>query len=486
MRSLRTQILVVLLGVTLVPLGLVCVLSWQMLEAATGLGFHGEVEAALRLGAEEARDRHRAEAAALRAAEALLERAPLPGCGPASELLGGLGLKTLCQAPGASLPPAASALEPSVPGPGGKQQGQDGRGPQLGVLRYEDGTLLYWHPSERPAAESFERLRTASVSYAHLSRLRSGLTRRFLWIYLLLGCALTVGAFVLGRRFSVRILDPVERVMKAVARIGAGQSGVRLGERPRGELGELMGAVERMDRELQHGRERLIFLEKVSHWQEVARRLAHEIQNPLTPIQLIGQELRAKYHSADPGFAGLLDSSVEIIENEVASLRRLVGTFSSFARLPGPQPRPLDLTELLGGFLDSRRALHPEVEIAYEGPAYLLIEADADLLRLVLRNLVDNSVEAMGGRGRITVRLERLAPGAVAELLFRDTGPGVPADLRERIFDPYVSSRSRGSGLGLAICRKIALDHGWELDLAPSEAGACFRLRLGSAKGGAA
>jgi nitrogen fixation/metabolism regulation signal transduction histidine kinase len=163
---------------------------------------------------------------------------------------------------------------------------------------------------------------------------------------------------------------------------------------------------------------------------------------------------------------------VDIVETEVASLRRLVQTFTSFARLPEPRPEPLDLTALLKSFIESRAVVHPQIVLCLEAESPVVVQADADLLRQVLRNLLDNSVEAMKGRGRVEYRL------GPKELLIQDTGPGVAPELREHIFDPYVSGRSRGSGLGLAICRKILFDHGWDIELLQIAGGAAFRIRF--------
>jgi nitrogen fixation/metabolism regulation signal transduction histidine kinase len=121
---------------------------------------------------------------------------------------------------------------------------------------------------------------------------RSVVAGRFLALYLALTGALTAVAVLIARRRALRILGPVSGLMEAVRRIGVGETALELGPRPKGEMGELMDAVERTGRELAQSREKLVYLDKVAHWQEAARRLAHEIQNPLTPIQMICQELR--------------------------------------------------------------------------------------------------------------------------------------------------------------------------------------------------
>jgi nitrogen fixation/metabolism regulation signal transduction histidine kinase len=233
------------------------------------------------------------------------------------------------------------------------------------------------------------------------------------------------------------------------------------------ELSDLAHAFNRMVREIREGRERIEYLQRVSAWQEFARRLAHEIKNPLTPIQLAIQEVKSKYRGDDPRFRAVLDESHEIIEEEVAVLRRLTGEFSSFARLPRVTPREMDLGEFLSDVCPSLESFARSRNVALtcrEPDRPLPVEIDTAMLRRVLDNLVHNAVEAIerGGReGRVDI--EATATGSTVTVRIVDDGPGIDAENLEDIFAPYYTTRPDGTGLGLAIVKKVVLEHGGTL-----------------------
>jgi two-component system nitrogen regulation sensor histidine kinase NtrY len=225
----------------------------------------------------------------------------------------------------------------------------------------------------------------------------------------------------------------------------------------------------------------------VSAWQEVARRLAHEIKNPLTPIQLAVQELASKYTGGDPAYTRLLATAQEIMNEEVGSIRRLVDDFSAFAKLPKVEPAPLDLAQVVEDFARA----HPEWQQGLELATSEHVGALCDRMMLgrVLANLVENASQAAtaaGRKPRIRITVASSAAEHAAQLLVDDNGPGVTETVRDRIFDPYFTSKEQGTGLGLAIVRKIMLDHGGDvrLDDKPSPlGGARFVVTLPTADG---
>ncbi|HEU4952450.1 MAG TPA: ATP-binding protein [Holophagaceae bacterium] len=220
--------------------------------------------------------------------------------------------------------------------------------------------------------------------------------------------------------------------------------------------------------------------EKRAAWQEVARRMAHEVKNPLTPIQLTAQRLlrRAREERLDPE---TVRSGAETILGEVASLARLVDSFSRFAKLPAPNFGPCDAGDLVRQVASLYGPNHPRVAWRMDIPEGPFPAAwDADLVKGALINLVDNALGALEGRaedgGTVGLRLER-RNGDYA-LIVEDDGPGVPEEARGRLFEPYFSTKRKGTGLGLAIVRRTAEDHGGEVLYEPLEPGSRFILRL--------
>jgi nitrogen fixation/metabolism regulation signal transduction histidine kinase len=235
----------------------------------------------------------------------------------------------------------------------------------------------------------------------------------------------------------------------------------------------------------------LIQAQRDAAWGEVARRLAHEIKNPLTPIQLSAERLRRRYldRMEDDEFE-VLDRATRTIVNQVAAMKKMVNAFSEYARVPHVSLETLDLNQLVREVLDlyrgsgSRSAIEDRLKAQ---PAN--IDGDAGRIRQLLHNLLKNALEALGGRSDASVVISTQAgmeaPGAYVELCVDDNGPGFQADELDSIFEPYVSSKPKGSGLGLAIVKKIVEEHNGMIAAETSPAGgARIRIRLQASEAG--
>jgi nitrogen fixation/metabolism regulation signal transduction histidine kinase len=219
-------------------------------------------------------------------------------------------------------------------------------------------------------------------------------------------------------------------------------------------------------------------------WAEVARRLAHEVKNPLTPIQLSAERLRRRFIGRlAPDDTELLDRATHTIVSQVDALKAMVNAFGDYARPPQLSARPLALHALIGEVLDlyenDQRMLLSRRFAAEE----LMVRADAGRLRQALHNLLKNALEAIGEtqKPRIDIGTQRIEEGgrAYAELTIADNGPGLPDGFGERWFEPYTTSKAKGTGLGLAVVKKIAEEHGGSVRAETrADGGALFALRL--------
>jgi two-component system nitrogen regulation sensor histidine kinase NtrY len=211
-------------------------------------------------------------------------------------------------------------------------------------------------------------------------------------------------------------------------------------------------------------------LERLAAWQEVARRVAHEIKNPLTPIQISADRLRRRLLPAlqdDPVHGPILEECLGQISKQVRVIRDLVREFSEFAKLPEPNFDRVLIVDCFQSLLDDYRFTHPQCRFEFEVDQKLLktlVRADREYLRRLFVNLADNALQSMEDaqtpEPRFRVRMESGDDNiSMLRIVFEDNGPGIPESMREKIFDPYMTSKASGLGLGLAIVRRIAIEH---------------------------
>ncbi len=347
--------------------------------------------------------------------------------------------------------------------------------------------------------------------YHQLEASRVELYQGYLRVFAMLLGITALMTIVLGAALARGLTKRINRLGAAINVVAQGDLSVRVPVTGTDELTDLARTFNRMIAEMAQSRARIEFLQRVGAWQDMAQRLAHEIKNPLTPIQLAVQECHKKYAGDDPRYRQLLDTTLEIVEEEVGTLRRLVGNFSEFARLPHAELAPASLSDFLRdcesslGHLEDpslgegspdNEPLGQNVEIRWEVPDEIItVAVDRQMLRRVLVNLVRNGVQAIrdarmrksapshdeeegGVLGHVVVSAEREGDGA--RIVVEDDGPGIADSVRGRIFDPYFTTKSDGTGLGLAIVKKVVVEHGGEIEATASRrlGGARFVLRL--------
>jgi signal transduction histidine kinase len=291
----------------------------------------------------------------------------------------------------------------------------------------------------------------------------------------LLGLAIAV---LLGVLWSSQISRPVERLAAYSDRLARGEWDEPLEMRSVRELETLVAALERMRTDLQGYRDRLVVSERHAAWSQMARKVAHEVRNPLTPIAISVADLRRSYELQRPDFPQILEQAARTISEEVETLKRLLNEFTEFARLPAPRFERCGVARLL----DDLAALYGrdvgEGRLRFASDASdREIEADAGQLRQALVNLIKNGLEAIADSGRVTVSAH--AAGTTLEIEVADTGPGLAAEQRASLFVPGFTTKAHGSGLGLTIVERIVNDHHGSIAVESEPGrGTTFRIRL--------
>lgn len=262
-------------------------------------------------------------------------------------------------------------------------------------------------------------------------------------------------AFGVARRIS----EPLHDLTEATRRVAAGDLEARVTTASQDEFRTLVDSFNQMAGDLAQQRAELERSNRLAAWAEMARQVAHEVKNPLTPIQLATEHLRRVYADRRSDFEATLESCTDTILKQVRTLRGIVTEFSSFARPAQVGAEPIDLSGLVAGAARPYLGiLPPQVTLALEAPPVPGVRGDRRLLERAVVNLIENALQAVGERGAIEVRVG--ADAGVARVEVVDSGPGLDAEARRRLFQPFFSTKTGGSGLGLALVRKIAQDHG--------------------------
>ncbi|HKW19473.1 MAG TPA: ATP-binding protein [Terriglobales bacterium] len=292
---------------------------------------------------------------------------------------------------------------------------------------------------------------------------------------LLAVCAGLVLAILLSSWSAQRVTKPVEELARAARELAEGNWNATADVRASGELGELAESFNRMTRELLNQQERLVQAERVAAWRELARRLAHELKNPLFPLQLTVENLlRAREQTAaragapaphgsaprEQEFDEIFRESATTLLAEISNLKNIVAKFSDFSKMPQPHFQPVKVNELIGEVakLHQAQLTKAQVECKLECEGETTIAADPDLLHRALSNLILNAIDAMPNGGRLTLRGRGQADAARIEV--SDSGQGLTPQECANLFTPYYTTKSQGTGLGLAIVQSVVSDHG--------------------------
>jgi signal transduction histidine kinase len=307
------------------------------------------------------------------------------------------------------------------------------------------------------------------------------LQRRVISTAMLVGGIGILIAILASLWFAARVTRPVVSLAEAARRVAAGDLGTKVEVESSDELGELAASFNRMTEDLLQQKDRAVQAERVAAWRELARRLAHELKNPLFPLQVTVENLMRARQKSPELFEEVFQESTTTLLAEINNLKTIIGRFSEFSKMPQPQPQPTQLNEIVDSVLrvfhaqlqeKSQIAVHTELDAALPE-----ISADPDLLHRALQNLVLNAIEAMPEGGELSIRTQTSGDGV--SLSVSDTGPGLTQEECGRLFTPYYTTKQHGTGLGLAIVQSVVSDHGGKISVeSAKEKGTTFRIEL--------
>jgi nitrogen fixation/metabolism regulation signal transduction histidine kinase len=284
-------------------------------------------------------------------------------------------------------------------------------------------------------------------------------------------------AVLFGAMVARLLTKPMDDIVEAAGRISRGEWDADVISFSKGEAGRMAEAFNRMIYDLRRSRDRVIQTERVGAWREAARKVAHEIKNPLSPIQVSAEDLLSAYQPNDPHFEKVLRQSTRTISEEVAAIKRFVDEFASFARTPQPQFTQVRVDDLLDDAANAFPTERKQNRVTVAPSDRLTITGDPELLRQALVNLIKNGLEAGGPDGKVLLSADE--DEETVQLIVDDTGPGVSAEMKERLFTPYATDKPGGTGLGLVIVQGIAADHGGTVTVGENpQGGARFTLHL--------
>src|ERR1700686_5090255 len=305
---------------------------------------------------------------------------------------------------------------------------------------------------------------------------------------MLVGGAGILVAVLASLWFAARVTRPVVSLAAAARRVAAGDLGTKVEVESSDELGELAASFNRMTEDLVQQKDRTLQVERVAAWRELARRLAHELKNPLFPLQVTVENLmRAKQKSPEM-FEEVFHEGTATLLAEINNLKTIIGHFSEFSRMPQPRRRPTQVNDVVHSVL---RVLHAQLhnnelenndknKIAVRtelADALPEISADPDLLHRALQNLVLNAIDAMPQGGELTIRTAILRDRI--EISVSDTGSGLTQEECGRLFTPYYTTKQHGTGLGLAIVQSVVSDHQGSISVSSKkDHGTTFHVEL--------
>jgi two-component system, NtrC family, nitrogen regulation sensor histidine kinase NtrY len=346
------------------------------------------------------------------------------------------------------------------------------------LVRRGSDVYVYSKPIAGPGMKKLAGEYAKARALVEKARARD-LRRGFFWTLVLAAAAIWAVCLVALTLVTSRITRPMEQLTAGLAELASGNLDARLAPRGHDEIGKAMWAFNDSAERLRQGQERLVHVTRLASWQTLARKMAHEVKNSLTPIRLTMEEILARRGERDERF---LEQACQIVVDEVVTLEKRVRAFSQFAAEPPVQLAAIDVNALVEERICFLKNGHPSITYETRFDAGAKAIADEDLIKGVITNLLENAAEAAGSNGVVLGKTYAVNGKIAIEV--HDSGPGLSENALGSLFEPTISFKKSGMGLGLSIARRSALMSGGDIESIEGElGGAAFRVTLPRANG---
>ncbi len=338
------------------------------------------------------------------------------------------------------------------------------------LKEHNDIYLMVGRFIDHKVIDHIDKTNGAAAEYYRLKTRISDMQIKFSMVFIFIALLLLLAAISWGTIFATKIVNPIQKLVRATEKAKNGDLTVQVPENSgdKDEISVLSSAFNRMIKQIDRQQRDLLIAQRALAWSDVARKVAHEIKNPLTPIHLASERLSRKFSNQVTDKAEF-DKYVQMIVRHTDDIKKIVSEFVNFARLPAPVFVHCDLILLVKSLVESRKLINDTITYEFiTSEQYLDFICDTTQINQIIINLLKNSEESIGGGktqpGNIIVTIAKTDSNVT--LAVEDNGIGFPINLIDKVTEAYVTSRSKGTGLGLAIIKKIAQDHCGILDLA--------------------
>ncbi len=346
------------------------------------------------------------------------------------------------------------------------------------IIIVKKGGEYYAELMPRELTEAFINLKNISDTLYQLRFLKQYILPVSVLSISMLTVPILIGVFFVSLYVAKNITVPIEAIANGTKIIAGGNLDYKVQVHTHDEIGDLAYHFNSMATKLKTAYKQIKRMERLEAWQEMARKLAHEVKNPLTPIKLSAERLLYAYDTKPGEFKEILNKTTSTIINETKRLENLVNEYSQFARLPNPKMEKKDIISILNDTMDFFQGAYPDFKIIRKmEPEESFLTIDENQIRQVIINLVNNAIEASDNMEKVvTVAARPLENNFIISIA--DKGKGIPKDIQEKMFEPYLTTKQNGSGIGLAIAERIVLEHNGNLWFETGEKGTVFYIQL--------